>query len=123
MTEPWDAKRAGSELLASLTQAIAEERAKAHGEGRVATSADLARAVLRSSALQDANRKILDNMMDEYEPRVAALVAAEAASLAGAAVAAERERIAAAVEGCGVPGVERRACEKAAALVRRGGTA
>ena len=31
-----------------------------------------------------------------------------------------REEIASVVEGCGVPGIERRACEEAAAAVRKG---
>ena len=87
MAEEWDD---GLALLAAVASAITGERVKAHAKGRVATSADMARAVLRSPALQDANRKILDDMMTGYEPKVAVLVAAEAVLIAEALIAAER---------------------------------
>ena len=112
MAEEWDD---GLALLAAVASAITEERVKAHAKGRVATSADMARAVLRSPALQDANRKILDDMMTGYEPKVAVLVAAEAVLIAEALIAAEREAIAGALHRLamadldGVPGVERSA--------------
>jgi hypothetical protein len=89
VAEPWSAREDGRALLAAVTQAIAAERAK----GRVPSSADLARAVLRSPALRDANRKLLDDLMAEYEPKLAAAVAAEAGPLIAAAIEAERERI------------------------------
>ena len=72
VAEGWDAGEHGAALVAAVTRAMNEERMKAHGRGDVATSADLARAVLRSPALRDANRKILDVMMAEYEPKIAA---------------------------------------------------
>jgi hypothetical protein len=92
VAEPWNAREAGAGLLAAVTRAISEERMRAAATGRLLQDSDLARAVLRSPALRDANAKMLDAMMTEYEPKVAALVAAEAVPLAEAAVAAETVR-------------------------------
>jgi len=93
MADEWDARDAGRSLHADVTRAITDERAKAAGEGRHLTDAAIARAVLRSPALADANRKLLDDLMTEYQPKVTALAADALALLIKAAVTAERERI------------------------------
>lgn len=93
MADEWDAREAGAALLHAVTRAISVERAAAKAAGRDPSSADLARAVLRSPALQDANRELLDSLESEYKPKIAALVAAEAVPIAEAAATAERERI------------------------------
>jgi len=74
VAEPWDAREDGAALLAAVTRAIADERAKAAGEHRPLRDADLARAVLRSPALQDANRRILNAAMAEAEPAAKAAI-------------------------------------------------
>jgi hypothetical protein len=91
--DEWDAREAGAALLADVTRAITDERAKAADEHRPLRDADLARAVLRSPALADANGKLLDDMMAEYEPKIAARIAAMAVPIAEAAARDERERI------------------------------
>ena len=93
MPDEWDAREAGAALLADVTRAITDERAKAADEHRPLRDADLARAVLRSPALADANGKLLDDMMAEYEPKIAARIAAMAVPIAEAAARDERERI------------------------------
>ena len=135
MAEPgaWDAKTAGASLLADVTRAITDERAKAADEHRPLRDADLARAVLRSPALQEANRAIMDGLEAEYQPKIAAMILGgageiieEAAPAIRAAVAGE---IARAVEDdiC-TPGAEcgdqgcRQALRDAGTARRIGGT-
>ena len=72
--EPWDARTAGAALLADVTRAITDERAKAADEHRPLRDADLARAVLRPPALREANRAIMDGLEAEYQPRIAAMI-------------------------------------------------
>jgi hypothetical protein len=91
--DEWDAREAGAALLADVTRAITDERAKAADAHRPLRDSDLARAVLRSPALADSNRKLLDEMLAEYEPKIAARIAAMAAPIAEAAARDERERI------------------------------
>jgi len=68
------AREDGAALLAAVTRAISAERMRAAATGRNLQDADLARAVLASPALQDANRKILDGMLAEAKPRVTAAI-------------------------------------------------
>ncbi len=132
--EPWDARAAGASLLADVTRAITDERA---ARGGPLTDTEIARAVLRSPALKEANRKILDGLLDgleaEYQPKIAAMILGgagqiieEAAPAIRAAVAGE---IARAVEDdiC-TPGAEcgdqgcRQALRDAGTARRIGGT-
>ena len=96
--EPWDARTAGAALLADVTRAITDERAKAADEHRPLRDADLARAVLRSPALKEANRKILDGLLDgleaEYQPKIAAMILGGAGQIIEEAAPAIRAAVA-----------------------------
>lgn len=80
--QTWNAQDAGRELLGDVAAVIAGVRDKATLKGCIATSAEIARAVLASPALQDANRKMLDALQAEYQPKIEAKVAAEARRIA-----------------------------------------
>ena len=96
MAEPgaWDAKTAGASLLADVTRAITDERAKAADEHRPLRDADLARAVLRSPALREANRKIMDGLEAEYQPKIAAMILGGAGEIIEEAAPAIRAAVA-----------------------------
>lgn len=79
--QPWEARRAGADLFAAVTAVIAAERAAAAARGRIPVDAELARAVLRSPALHEANRALLDAMSAEYEPKIAAMIGRDATGL------------------------------------------
>ena len=92
--DAWDARTAAAALLADVTRAITDERAKAADEYRPL----LARAVLRSPALREANRKILDGLLDgleaEYQPKIAAMILGGAGQIIEEAAPAIRAAVA-----------------------------
>ncbi len=96
--DAWDARAAGAALLADVTRAITDERAKAADEHRPLRDADLARAVLRSPALKEANRKIMDGLLDgleaEYQPKIAAMILGGAGQIIEEATPAIRAAVA-----------------------------
>ena len=92
--DAWDARAAGAALLADVTRAITDERAKAADEHRPLRDADLARAVLRSPALKEANRKIMDGLEVEYQPKIAAMILGGAGQIIEEAAPAIRAAVA-----------------------------
>ena len=92
--DAWDARTAGAALLADVTRAITDERAKAADEHRPLRDADLARAVLRSPALQEANRAIMDGLEAEYQPKIAAMILGGAGEIIEEAAPAIRAAVA-----------------------------
>ena len=93
MAEPgaWDAKTAGASLLADVTRAITDERA---ARGGPLTDTEIARAVLRSPALKEANRKIMDGLEVEYQPKIAAMILGGAGQIIEEAAPAIRAAVA-----------------------------
>jgi len=92
--DAWDARAAGAALLADVTRAITDERAKAADEYRPLRDADLARAVLRSPALREANRAIMDGLQAEYQPKIAAMILGGAGQIIEEAAPAIRAAVA-----------------------------
>ena len=92
--DAWDARAAGAALLADVTRAITDERAKAADEHRPLRDADLARAVLRSPALREVNRAIMDGLEAEYQPKIAAMILGGAGEIIEEAAPAIRAAVA-----------------------------
>ncbi len=92
--DAWDARAAGAALLADVTRAITDERAKAADEYRPLRDADLARAVLRSPALREADRAIMDGLQAEYQPKIAAMILGGAGQIIEEAAPAIRAAVA-----------------------------